>query len=563
MASDAADRLTAAVTEIWPHIPISAHISADSSSPECLSQARRWLDNCTTNHCFSAKDGGCPSGSSSPLPTRVISVGDASTDPYLHESAENEMGTWAALSYCWGQNRTLTTTTDTLSERKVGFALDALPKTCRDAVIVARALGIPYIWIDSLCIIQDSRWDWEKEASRMCYVYESALVTFAALHSPSSDSGLFLQGPYRRTVRLETEVTGEPVAVYVRRGMDAGILGFIHGHWNDPHHLNKGSGVLETRAWTLQEITLSPRILWFTSSELGWSCWTSTACECEPEQVSDWIEADKDYLKITSRALLNQDMGLDCPAIWRNVVQNFTSRDLTVPTDRLPAVSGLASALHEGDRGCYLAGLWESEISNQLLWAASDEDHSITPLEDGYAPSWSWASISGPVRFVPEAQRPRFKLEWRVISVQFRTLGIDPFGRGEGSIIIEGLLLPVRYVEGTLVWNRSTEGEDERDTILLCDEHEFLIDSRPRNPDRKALANKSLCFLVAGLLWKGSKNSELDVPILCNGLLLEDASVKGVTTRVGFAEPHFDESTPNNTWAIWEQRCVKTKVKIV
>jgi len=50
---------------------------------------------------------------------------------------------------------------------------------------------------------------------------------------------------------------------------------------------------------------------------------------------------------------------------------------------------------------------------------------------------------------------------------------------------------------------------------------------------------------------------------LCNGLLLEDASVKGVTTRVGFAEPHFDESTPNNTWAIWEQRCVKTKVKIV
>ncbi|PVH93010.1 hypothetical protein DM02DRAFT_604521, partial [Periconia macrospinosa] len=184
------------VNKIWPQIPLASHISADSSSPDCLKEAREWLDRCIQNHSSNR----CPPVAGAALPTRVICVGDALTNPYLYESAPKEKGVWAALSYCWGKARTMTTTTASFDQRKAGFALETLPKTCRDAILVARGLSIPFLWIDSFCILQDSPTDWEREAAKMCYIYENALVTFAALHSPASASGLFLSNPHRRTV---------------------------------------------------------------------------------------------------------------------------------------------------------------------------------------------------------------------------------------------------------------------------------------------------------------------------------------------------------------------------
>ncbi|KAF1812504.1 hypothetical protein P152DRAFT_416640, partial [Eremomyces bilateralis CBS 781.70] len=175
------------ITHRWPLIPIASHISTDSSSPGCLHQARKWLDHCIQNHGLQL----CRSGTRSKLPTRVIKVGDASTRPYLHESAPGETGCYATLSYCWGAARTFITTISSYSQRKTGFSIEELPKTCHDAVLVARALSIPNLWIDSLCILQDSTPDWEFEAANMCDIYENALVTFAAVDSPSSDSGLF------------------------------------------------------------------------------------------------------------------------------------------------------------------------------------------------------------------------------------------------------------------------------------------------------------------------------------------------------------------------------------
>ncbi|ORY12955.1 heterokaryon incompatibility protein-domain-containing protein, partial [Clohesyomyces aquaticus] len=355
-----------------------------------------WLDQCIQNH-----SNRCPPGASAALPTRVICVGDALTDPYLYESSPGEKGVWAALSYCWGRARTMTTTTATFDQRKAGFALETLPKTCRDAILAARALSIAFLWIDSFCIVQDSPTDWEREAAKMCYIYENAVVTLAALHSPTSASGLFLSNPYRYTVRLDTSINGQTVTVYARRHYNVGILGFIHGHFRESSPSTSGSGILETRGWTLQEIVLSPRVLWFSSFELGWSCWSSTACECDPKQTSDFIENYSEYLKISSNPQQNQSGFTDWLATWRNIVHEFTRRDLTVQTDRLPAISGLASAMQNQLNSNYLAGLWESDLARQLLWAGTWEifnsDLSFPLLEHGYAPSWSWASVSGAI----------------------------------------------------------------------------------------------------------------------------------------------------------------------
>lgn len=474
---------------------------------------------------------------------------------------------WAALSYCWGKDRTMTTTTASISERQAGFPLNTLPKTIRDAILVARALSIPYVWIDSFCIVQDSPTDWEREAARMCYTYENALVTFAALQSPSSDTGLFLPSPYRRIVRLNAYIHGQITSVYVRKQSDNGILGFMHGHRQDSNPSIPGSGILETRGWTLQEITLSPRLLWFSSFELGWSCWSSTACECDPEQTSEFLNGSAHNLKISSSPLLNRTVVTDWIATWCNLVLEFTKRDLTVPTDRLPAMSGLASALQTHINSTYLAGLWEFDLPKQLLWAsdwtAVGSDLPPPLLEDGYAPSWSWASVPGTVWFVNTVQRPRFSLVWQILSVRFRHLGQNPFGRGEGTVTVEGDVLQVRWADGQLLWDSQADDEGRVETVSFSGKDDVLMDPRSRTHDRGAMAHKRIYFLVAGVLMSNRKCAEPDFPLLCNGLLLEPVPGKHTFARLGFMEIHCDEPGTERSWAVWEKRCTRMRVDIV
>ncbi|PVH93011.1 hypothetical protein DM02DRAFT_542377, partial [Periconia macrospinosa] len=144
----------------------------------------------------------------------------------------------------------------------------------------------------------------------------------------------------------------------------------MHGHFQESSPSSTGSGILETRGWTLQEIVLSPRILWFSSSELGWSCWSNTACECDPKQTSHFIDQSSEHLKISSTPQPNQGCVTDWLATWRNIVHEFTKRDLTVLTDRLPAIAGLASAMQHQLNSDYLAGLWECDLARQLLWTS-------------------------------------------------------------------------------------------------------------------------------------------------------------------------------------------------
>jgi len=249
------------LTEKWPLVPIVPHISQDSSSSTCLEQAKGWLDHCVYRH-----GNDCRADQKVIPPTRLIAVGK-DQDLHLYETYSGTFDvvyTYAALSYCWGSTRSFTTTLSTYQERKIGFKLEELPKTCRDAVVVARALGIPFLWIDSLCIIQDSPEDWEKEAAKMCDVYSNAHITLAGLDSPDSDTGLFVGRHERRTVSLPVQLNdGSEANVYVRAHYDMTRLGFFHAGYSKDlaQGMRSLQGVLETRGWTLQELTLSPRIL--------------------------------------------------------------------------------------------------------------------------------------------------------------------------------------------------------------------------------------------------------------------------------------------------------------
>jgi hypothetical protein len=141
-----------------------------------------WLETCKQGH------DECKGDESSQLSTRVL---DISGDQVRLYEAQGEYGQYLTLSYCWGKAQIITTTTETKQERMKEISWSSLSKTFRDAVIVSRHLGFRYLWIDSLCIIQDDKQDWEREAARMALIYKGSQLTIAVTSSKDGSEGCF------------------------------------------------------------------------------------------------------------------------------------------------------------------------------------------------------------------------------------------------------------------------------------------------------------------------------------------------------------------------------------
>src|SRR5436305_14453620 len=133
-------------------------ISSRPDSDCNLQLIRQWQRECLTKHRYCSIDGQAEA-SISRLPTRVVDV--TYKDPRIVES-QGESGLYVALSHCWGKSKIPVTDTPNLLERKKGIQFQSLPKTFQDAIVVTRRLGYQYLWIDSLCIVQDSHRDWER-----------------------------------------------------------------------------------------------------------------------------------------------------------------------------------------------------------------------------------------------------------------------------------------------------------------------------------------------------------------------------------------------------------------
>ncbi|KAH8742274.1 heterokaryon incompatibility protein-domain-containing protein, partial [Hyaloscypha finlandica] len=144
--------------------------------PECLSKAVAWKESCLSGHnlCRRQLEGKYS------LPTRVLKVGNEFESPSLYITSEGEKGQWASLSYCWGGNSSFVLTKYTFHDMVHGQRLEAFPKTIHDAILITRALGIAFLWVDALCIFQGSIEDWENEAPKMEEVYSCAVLTIIA-----------------------------------------------------------------------------------------------------------------------------------------------------------------------------------------------------------------------------------------------------------------------------------------------------------------------------------------------------------------------------------------------
>lgn len=263
------------------------------------------------------------------------------------DETEDGDGLYVALSQCWGdeEHRPLTTTTKTLQACRKAIPLSKLPQTFLDAVLLTRNIGIKYLWIDSLSIVQDDKDDWTKESARMAEVYQGATLTISADGAMNSYEGLFGPVSKRSTARAATPIpspeNGAGSELYARRSI-LNVYRSVHAITSvaqDP---------LRCRAWALQEWLLSTRIVHFIRGELLWECKAHLRCECQI--VSQSPEIDDTSMKRSSFGLSKTDFFpfdriQEQNSNWYKIVEEFTKRRLTFTNDALPALSGLAKQI--------------------------------------------------------------------------------------------------------------------------------------------------------------------------------------------------------------------------
>eukprot|EP00136_Aspergillus_niger_P006569 XP_001397644.2 hypothetical protein ANI_1_1628144 [Aspergillus niger CBS 513.88] len=349
----------------------------DLHSEMCLSLAASWLDKCCRKH---AKCEGYKDGAHS-LPTRVIDVGDSLTQPHLHVSADGETGKWAALSYCWGGDSNFTLNASSFDDLRSGQSLATFPATLRDAVLVTRALGFRYLWIDSLCIFQDNINDWAVEASRMSRIYRHAAVTIAATSAETADAGfLDKRAPYyscpfpwrRRSHQGSVNDASRAYPVVLRSYTDT--------FNKEPARSSRWA----TRGWTFQEELLSKRILYYTKEEMVWKCRAVTFREPELKPTTtSYIEIPPPLpVPLPKPEQLYADSMSDPYRIWYLLLEIYVSRDLKFDRDRLPAIEALAEFFHAQFREQYCAGLWREDLRFGLLWSIHRNGHYPGPHAD-------------------------------------------------------------------------------------------------------------------------------------------------------------------------------------
>ncbi|RSL62869.1 hypothetical protein CEP54_005521 [Fusarium duplospermum] len=352
------------------------------------------------------------------LPTRVIDVGDLKEHgpkPRLFVS-KKASGQYIALSHRWSKAIATKLKSDNLSQYQKELPVNDMPPTFQDAIEVTRQLGFRYLWIDSLCIIQDDESDWSHESRRMGTIFEDAGCTIAAVDSVDDngiDHGLFLPRdtdpllikltiPYKKVPlsKLSQRVFKTQTSVYVwkmrwlrelptMKTCDKNTITIrprIISSWRRIPRSN-----WYKRGWVLQERHLSRRLIYYTKNKLSWSCFT----ESGEEEGGDPKEAAR-----ISMLPLRRESDHTIFHIWRNIISDYQSCQLTFSKDRLAAVGGISARI-EAHFSCkiYAGILFHSprDAADNLLWYANKAP--LRTFDEFHAPSWTWVGFNGEISF--------------------------------------------------------------------------------------------------------------------------------------------------------------------
>lgn len=360
----------------------------DLSSQRRLSVVSHWLSECQRNHqaCRSAAP---QNAGGQHLPTRVI---DLESNPIrLYEPSLAEVAPYAALSYCWGDksagNANVETTLATIDSRKTSLFLadEEVPATIQDAMDVTKSLGIRYLWVDALCIVQHDKADWEREAARMQSVYQNAEITLSATESIGCSRGFFSRSttacePFEKACFMDQHQYGS-----------GRVFACLETVKSDIQH-SLSDSPLGDRGWTFQESRLSRRLVHFTKKQLIWECVCKVATE---DGILSW-DAEPNPWQLGSPSVISDTRIYQG---WEVMVKDYSRRRFSSMQDRVYALAGVISRFQDVYKDEPLAGLWRKDLAAGLLWFVQKPSEGPVLPELSDVPSWSWMSVRGQVQY--------------------------------------------------------------------------------------------------------------------------------------------------------------------
>lgn len=422
-----------------------------TDTPDIFDWATHWIQQCQKEH-KKCNNKFIPESSEHYLPLRLLDVGGHQDETISlklgSQLPEDQPKDYIALSHCWGEAVNVTLTKSNLDDLE-NLHISSLTKNFQDAVRISRALKIRYLWIDSLCIVQDDHAEWESESADMGLVYANSKCVVSASASKDSNGGCFMpRDLFRNACTLRGSTRGSIVVSTSRdRSFETSLKLFTDKAENT---------VLNTRAWTFQERYLARRVLHFCEGAVFFECnelvahdgqrysgskysvragvrydgtlhppdeyeavqrpverFTTTPLSGRasrkakrPSENPEYTEQQKRMEKLLAMSarsgmrgafeLLWQFKGtalaekIEFHQSWFEMVEKYSARKLTRGTDKLKAMSGIAYFIQKNTTLQYSAGLWKEMLAFNLLWVVCSppEERPVRNI-----PSWSWGSV--------------------------------------------------------------------------------------------------------------------------------------------------------------------------
>ncbi|KAJ4990263.1 heterokaryon incompatibility protein [Stagonosporopsis vannaccii] len=487
---------------------------------------------------------------------RLIETATWSRADHKSPSFKEGYKQYVTLSHCWGGLVSHRLLRSNYNDFIHGIPVGDLPKTFQDAIYFAASLDdVEYIWIDSLCIIQEDADDWHKEAAVMGRVYSETYLNLSATAAVNSTGGLFKNGDFEllKEDEVTLDIEGLPMA-YDRKAIPQcpqQRIRFLSrqctivdaSFWDN----KVDKGPVNTRGWVLQERLMSPRVLHFCRDQVGWECachdaaYKLTARRLHLSKTSDQHSNHSRVIGYIYQRLTNDARIAYSPFdLWAAVVNAYTKTALTQPKDKLIALSGLARIMSEETSCAYVAGLWRTNLASQLLWHIEPEFHSSTrtflhtaTFATQYrAPSFSWAAIDITGRGIVYAHATKRGVLVRIEDCIVESQTDDVFGIvSKAQITLWGSLHRARLVSMPsnrfgwyLVGRNDLDNECHTNVYLDCPQR-----------DANCIDNRDAQIFVLPVArhdsFAGTSRNEY---LVC--LLLQPARERGTFTRIGITK---------------------------
>lgn len=507
-----------------------------AASDDWYVSVQSWLSKCENGHrCYT---------SNTFQPLRLIDVTLMGKPLLVLCNAETAQQPYVTLSYVWGLKQEYVLTKDALDGMlHDGLEILRLPQTILDAMDVTRKLGFRYLWVDALCIMQDSPEDKAQQLPMMGQIYHHGTLNISAASSATAQDGFL-----RPASALEFKV--QPF------GIDMGHMQSSSPHrtmvWFGVRRQSKVIEPIETRGWTLQEWYMAPRQLKFSSRGLQWFCeaamidpssgpgedyqpsrvifsngimqehrenhkWDyvfhgrETDASLNSSSISLEWQSSKDSISSLScnGGNYSRHKGAELSVRWLEIRSEYARRALTFAGDRLPAISAVAAAVATSNEMTYIAGLWKENLIEDLQWycifnsdaqgelpMVGSDSELVAASTDYVAPSWSWASVKlGNWKLYPEEEDDGCASPWHctVVNSHVELVEGSDFIYGavrSGHIEIKGKVIALEWT----VWTDADEVVSTKEVTYDTadtDDSEDSYDSASTDPPEGLVQDRS------------------------------------------------------------------------